>query len=160
MPLTRGLFPSGSRERGAASSPTLGNAGRHGAGSGPRLGSPAAGVGARRVPGGPLLFYLSGGWFGNAGKEKAPRRGPRSSAYGRLSPLCALRVQRRKDADPHATVPEPPSPIRVHPCSPRPGPCSSQQPIVRPSVSRTPPKTRGFLLASSSSFGGPAPAPP
>ena len=48
-------------ERGAAGSPTLGSAGRHGAGAGPRLGAPTVGAGARRVPGGPLLFYLPGG---------------------------------------------------------------------------------------------------
>lgn len=41
-----------------------------------------------------------------------------------------------------------------------PGPRSSQQPNVRPSVSRTPPKTRGFLLASRSGSGRSAPAPP
>lgn len=59
--LTRGLFPSRFTERGAAGSPTLGSAGRHGAGAGPRLGAPTVGAGARRVPGGPLLFYLPGG---------------------------------------------------------------------------------------------------
>lgn len=54
-------FPVVVHGAGAAGSPTLGSAGRHGAGTGPRLGAPAVGAGARRVPGGPLLFYLPGG---------------------------------------------------------------------------------------------------
>lgn len=65
-----------------------------------------------------------------------------------------------RDADRHATIPAPRTPICARPRSPRPGPRSSQQPNGRPSVSRTPPKTRRFLLASRSGSGRPAPAPP
>lgn len=46
--------------------------------------------------------------------------------------------------------PRPRTPICARPRSPRPGSRSSQQPIVRQYVSRTPPKTRSFLLASRS----------
>lgn len=61
---------------------------------------------------------------------------------------------------PHATLPVPPTPIRARPRSPRPGSRSTQRPIVRQYASRTPPRTRSFLLASRSGSGCPAPAPP
>lgn len=66
----------------------------------------------------------------------------------------------RDAADPHATLPVPPTPIRARPRSPRPGSRSTQRPIVRQYASRTPPRTRSFLLASRSGSGCPAPAPP
>lgn len=89
---------------------------------------------------------------------RSPSAEPAPRASGRSEEGAWARGGRRSPT--LRSLPVPPTPTRARPRSPRPGSRSSQWPIVRRYVSRTPPKTRSFLLASRSGSGCPAPAPP
>lgn len=100
--------------------------------------------------------------------KKRVRKGARGSACGKLSPPGAIRLRRRKGLgpgagrrsprhSPRAPNPDPRPPARAHLAR---GPAAPSNRTLAGPVSRTPPKTHGFLLASRSGSGRPAPAPP
>lgn len=157
MPLTRGLFPSWSTERARRAAPP--SAARvatglaRGRDSGRRPWEPgrAASQVARYCFTSPAVDSET-----LAKKRHREEGGPGlHSPTAEPAPRTPGRTEEGAWARSRAPIltpcsPRPRTPICARPRSPRPGSRSSQRPIVRQYVSRTPPKTRSFLLASRS----------